>query len=134
MRVKDPRRTSEFTLEEHKHLPEGERPVFEIQDSMTAEQFERVQQAANQRLYRGEDGEVSVGMVQVALYIAAAVECTKGWRNLEDEKGNELKFDTLKIRDLLPYDWVVQIGQRIIEGETVEVEEAKNSSSPPEQD
>ncbi|GJM45020.1 MAG: hypothetical protein DHS20C21_18620 [Gemmatimonadota bacterium] len=134
MRVKDPRRTVEYVLKEHQELPVEERPVFEIQDSMTAEQWETVQAAANQRLYRGENGEVSVGMVEASIYIAAAVECTKGWRNLENEDGSPMAFDRMKIRDRLPHDWVAELGQRIAAGQEVEPDEAKNSSSPPEQD
>lgn len=125
MKIRDPRATRRYVLEEHKELPEEERPWFDIQQSLTARQFESVQSASKSRVYQ-EGSEVSVGLVQAALFLHAAIEGLKDWGNLQNPDGSELRFSREAIENRLDYNWVVEIGQAIMKDEEVSADTAKN--------
>lgn len=85
-----------------------------------------------------EAGDVRINMA--SMLFAAAQFGLRGWTNLRDSAGNDVPFRTVdrvvggktykvvapELLELLPFDVVQEIGQAVLDGNSLSKEEAKN--------
>lgn len=103
----DPKATYKVVLENYKHLPPDQQPVFELR-YLSIRDWKKVS-ALSDELDNTETGEAGI-----AVAIKAIKKGLVGWINVTDGTGKSIPFDIKKVEDVFLAPELTELMRRLI--------------------